>query len=83
MCSSDLLNRETFHRVGMTPPPERWTFEEFESYGREYVRRANAGLSRQVNFLSSTAVYMPSTSTENSFIASAHVGLRLGKALFK
>lgn len=45
-----IINRAAFERIGMDPPPERWTFEEFEAIGREYVRRANEGLERQEYF---------------------------------
>lgn len=45
-----IVNVDTFRKFGMKPPPERWTFEEFETMGKEYVKRANEGLPRQVNF---------------------------------
>ena len=50
--SSDALwvNVETFERVGMEPPPRRWTVEEFERIGKEYVRRANEPGKLQRNF---------------------------------
>jgi multiple sugar transport system substrate-binding protein len=37
------VNKEAFGKVGMEPPPRRWTVEEFERTGREFVSRANAG----------------------------------------
>ena len=36
-------NLEVFEKLGMDPPPERWTLEEFERIGKEYVRRVNDG----------------------------------------
>ncbi len=45
------VNRQTFRDVGMEPPPFRWTFEQFEDYGKEFVRRANEGQERQTVFL--------------------------------
>ena len=37
-----VANLDTLERVGMDPPPERWTLDEFEVYGREYAKKANA-----------------------------------------
>lgn len=44
------VNKETFARYGMTPPPQRWTFEEFELIGKEFIEKANAGKPRQTVF---------------------------------
>jgi multiple sugar transport system substrate-binding protein len=44
--SGYIVNLEAFERVGMPAPPHRWTIEEFERIGTEYVKRANAGLPR-------------------------------------
>jgi len=46
-----MVNLDCFSKVGMPPPPPRWTVEEMETYGREYVKRANAGLPRRQYFL--------------------------------
>ena len=35
------VNEETWQKLGMDLPPERWTLEEFERIGLEFVRRAN------------------------------------------
>jgi multiple sugar transport system substrate-binding protein len=35
------VNLEALAAVGMEPPPDRWTLDEFEAYGKEYVRRAS------------------------------------------
>ena len=35
------VNKEAFENVGMEIPPKRWTVEEFERIGREYVTKAN------------------------------------------
>ena len=35
------VNEATWARLGLDPPPTRWTFEEFERLGLEFVRRAN------------------------------------------
>jgi multiple sugar transport system substrate-binding protein len=40
-------NRATFRKYGMDVPPARWTFEEFERIGKEFVKRANEGKKRQ------------------------------------
>lgn len=37
------VNVEAFERLGMEVPPRRWTIEEFERIGKEFVERANAG----------------------------------------
>ena len=36
------VNVETFRRYGLKPPPRRWTFDEFEERGREFVQKANS-----------------------------------------
>ena len=36
------VNLDTIEHVGMTAPPAIWTVGEFERYGREYARKANA-----------------------------------------
>lgn len=35
------VNSDTFAAVNMPVPPTRWTLEEFEAIGKEFVRRAN------------------------------------------
>ena len=45
-----LCNVDLFRKYGMEPPPEAWTPEEFEAYGLEFIRRANAGRARQEVF---------------------------------
>ena len=37
------VNRATFQKYGLEPPPRRWTFEEFERRGKEFVDAANRG----------------------------------------
>ena len=44
------VNRATFRELGMDPPPSRWTLEEFETIGKEYVRRANKGRALRDRF---------------------------------
>lgn len=34
-------NREAFRKVGMEPPPRKWTVDDFERIGREFVARSN------------------------------------------
>ncbi len=36
------FNLDTLKKYGMDAPPEEWTPEEFEAYGKEFVKRANA-----------------------------------------
>ena len=45
-----LCNVDLFRKYGMEPPPETWTPEEFESFGLEFIRRANEGRERQEVF---------------------------------
>ncbi len=35
------VNNGTFRRFGLSPPPKRWTLDEFEAVGRAFVERAN------------------------------------------
>lgn len=35
------INREAFAKAGLEPPARRWTVDEFERVGREFVLRAN------------------------------------------
>ncbi|MFW6038950.1 MAG: ABC transporter substrate-binding protein [bacterium] len=44
------VNEATFAKYGMDPPPKRWTLEQFESIGKAFVERANAGKSRREVF---------------------------------
>jgi multiple sugar transport system substrate-binding protein len=37
------VNKATFKALGLEPPPNRWTFDEFERRGIEFVQRANRG----------------------------------------
>ena len=43
-------NVDLFRKLGMEPPPETWTPEEFERIGKEFTKRANQGLDRQKVF---------------------------------
>lgn len=43
-------NLDLFERLGMPPPPVRWTFDEFERVGVEFDRRANPGKRRTIFF---------------------------------
>jgi len=44
---SYLVNKDVFREVGMDPPPQRWTVEQFERIGKELVARANPPGQRQ------------------------------------
>ncbi len=46
-CRNLWSNVDTFEKYGMQPPPEEWTPEEFERIGREFVKRANEGKTKQ------------------------------------
>ena len=48
------INKATFARYGMETPPGRWTFEEFERIGKEFVKRANEGRDRRNVFFANT-----------------------------
>ena len=50
VCEMLWVNPEAFNRVGMETPPERWTVDDFERIGREYVLAANQGLDRPKYF---------------------------------
>ena len=41
-----MANAALFRELGMDPPPTRWTVDEFERVGREFVRRANDNSGR-------------------------------------
>ncbi|MBT3377873.1 MAG: extracellular solute-binding protein [Lentisphaerae bacterium] len=44
------VNKGTFHQNGVPLPPKRWTFEEFERQGKQFVEAANRGKARQTAF---------------------------------
>lgn len=44
------VNRQTFRQYNQPLPPQRWTIEEFERRGKEFVKAANAGRPRQTVF---------------------------------
>jgi multiple sugar transport system substrate-binding protein len=48
------VNCETFRRFGLEVPPARWTFDEFERRGKEFVEVANRGLSQREFFFSAS-----------------------------
>ncbi len=48
------INLSTLEKHGFKRPPLEWTPEEFEAMGKEYVKKANEGLSRQQNFFFQT-----------------------------
>lgn len=46
------VNKETFARYGLDPPPERWDFDTFEKLGQKFVEAANPpGKRREVFFV--------------------------------
>lgn len=45
------VNREAFRQYGLQPPPMRWTVEEFERIGRQFVQAANKGRRKPTVFL--------------------------------
>jgi ABC-type glycerol-3-phosphate transport system substrate-binding protein len=56
-CDLLWVNREVFTKVGMDPPPRRWTLEEFERCGKELVAKANdPGKLQRVFFISDVNV---------------------------
>jgi multiple sugar transport system substrate-binding protein len=44
------VNKETFRKYGMDPPPRQWDFDTFERIGKEFVARANASGGPRVFF---------------------------------
>lgn len=53
------VNRETFEKLGMDLPPRRWTLDEFERIGKEFVRRGNEGKEIQDTFFCSDILITP------------------------
>lgn len=41
-----IVNVETLQKYGLEAPPMRWTVDDFERLGTEFVKRANQGLAR-------------------------------------
>lgn len=61
------VNVDTFERLGIAVPPRRWTIEEFERIGREFVAAANPpGTQSRVYFTS----YVPRKPMRRSLGAS-------------
>ncbi len=52
--SAYFVNREAFRQYGQELPPRQWTIEEFERRGKEFVRKANEGRTRQTVFFADT-----------------------------
>ncbi len=48
------VNLGTFERFGVSPPPSRWTPDEFEELGRKFVAAANPPGTRQRTYLANT-----------------------------
>lgn len=46
------VNKDTFEKLGVPVPPRRWTIEEFESLGKQFVAAANPPGQRQTVFFS-------------------------------
>jgi len=44
------VNEGTFAQYGVPLPPKRWTFEEFEQHGKQFVEAANKGKTRRTIF---------------------------------
>ncbi len=49
--SAWLVNKDAFTKLGLPIPSFRNSFEDFERFGKEYVRRANEGRKYQDRFL--------------------------------
>jgi len=45
-----MVNVGLFEKLGMAPPPARWSLDQFEAIGLEFTRRANVGAKRQSVF---------------------------------
>jgi len=58
------VNKEVFKRFGLEPPPMRWSMEEFEKRGKEFVAAANKGLDRREYFM---AAWIDTVATMRSF----------------
>lgn len=52
-------NLDTFAELGLEPPPARPSFEQFESIGREFVKRANPPGQKQRRFFCSGVTPLP------------------------
>ncbi len=44
------VNLEAFEKAGLPPPPDIWTFEEFEEIGRAFVENSNPPGQRQATY---------------------------------
>jgi multiple sugar transport system substrate-binding protein len=53
------VNLGIFEKVGVKPPPMRWSIEEFERIGREFAEVANRGLDHRQYFLANTIEIIP------------------------
>jgi multiple sugar transport system substrate-binding protein len=47
-----LVNVEAFERLGLSPPPSVWSFEEFEQHGKAYIAAANVPGEHQTTYFS-------------------------------
>jgi len=45
-----LVNLDLFTRLGLPPPPPRWSLEEFERLGKIFIAKANEGRKRREVF---------------------------------
>ncbi len=48
------VNLEAFEKVGIEPPPESWSFEEFERIGKAFVQASNTLGEHQTVYFGST-----------------------------
>ena len=48
------VNRQTFAQFGMSPPPMRWSLEQFEQIGRKFVAAANSSAQSRWAFFCDT-----------------------------
>jgi len=54
-----VANMNAFEAVGMAPPPGRWSLDQFEAIGREYVARANRDREKQADKVRNFFAYGP------------------------
>ncbi len=62
------VNAGAFEKIGLSPPPDKWTFQEFEEIGTAYIKKANLPDKRQ------TTYFYPSPSFHQRLIYLRSIG---------
>ncbi len=65
------INIEAFEKAGLSLPPDRWTFEEFEAIGKAFVKNSNPPGERQKVYF----IVTPSINDRLTYLRSLGVDL--------